>query len=86
MNPKLKVIYDQVPGVNCKGLYHGACGPVPATALEREKIRSVYEARPLICRVYGVAEGLRCEHGCWPEKVPSRMEAMILAGQIREVK
>jgi Fe-S-cluster containining protein len=127
MNPKLKAIYDQVPGVNCKGLCHGACGPVPATALEREEIRkltgrrvktevdffadknagdlkilktdednlclylkkercSVYEARPLICRVYGVADGLRCGHGCWPERLLSREEAMILSAAIREVK
>lgn len=27
----------------------------------------VYDVRPLICRIFGVAEGLRCEHGCIPE-------------------
>jgi Fe-S-cluster containining protein len=127
MNPKLKEIYDQIPQVSCKGLCHGACGPVPATRLEREEIHkltgrrvktepelfqdkrdndvkilktnedglciylknercSVYEARPIICRLYGVADGLRCEHGCWPERPLSREEAMMLAGLVRGVR
>lgn len=28
----------------------------------------VYEARPLICRLWGVAEALPCPHGCEPER------------------
>jgi len=27
---------------------------------------SAYEVRPIICRVYGAAEGIRCPHGCTP--------------------
>jgi Fe-S-cluster containining protein len=27
---------------------------------------SVYEVRPLICRLWGAVEDLRCEHGCTP--------------------
>lgn len=27
---------------------------------------SVYELRPLVCRLYGAAEALTCEHGCRP--------------------
>lgn len=27
---------------------------------------SVYDLRPLICRLYGAADDLRCEHGCEP--------------------
>lgn len=27
---------------------------------------SVYEIRPLICRLYGAIENMRCEHGCIP--------------------
>lgn len=127
MNPRLKVIYDQIPSVNCKGLCYGACGPVPATAVEREDIRqltgrrvktepelfvdqhprgikilkstddgtclylkkercTVYAARPLMCRLYGVADGLRCQHGCWPDRPLSREEAASLVDQIKEVK
>lgn len=28
---------------------------------------SIYEDRPLICRLFGVVEGMKCEHGCTPE-------------------
>lgn len=27
----------------------------------------VYEVRPLICRVWGIADSMRCDHGCTPE-------------------
>ncbi len=27
---------------------------------------TVHENRPLICRLYGVSEGLPCPHGCKP--------------------
>ena len=30
---------------------------------------SAYEQRPLICRAFGSVEGLRCPHGCRPEKL-----------------
>jgi Fe-S-cluster containining protein len=28
---------------------------------------TVYDIRPMLCRLYGAAEDLRCEHGCTPE-------------------
>lgn len=28
-----------------------------------------YASRPAMCRLYGVAEGLRCPHGCVPDRV-----------------
>ena len=126
MNPKLQVIYDQIPKVVCKGLCHAACGPVPTTASEREEIRkitgrrvktepqifqdqkhgprilktnedanclylkknrcTVYEARPIVCRLYGVADGLRCQHGCQPERSLSPDEAYVLIDQVHGVK
>jgi Fe-S-cluster containining protein len=43
--------YDQVGG-RCPALVDGRC--------------SVYDVRPLICRLYASAEGLRCPHGCQP--------------------
>lgn len=42
----------------------------------------VYEARPLICRLYGAAEGLECPHGCRPHRYLTFREA---AGLIRQV-
>lgn len=28
---------------------------------------TVHPVRPLLCRLYGIAEGLKCPHGCKPE-------------------
>ena len=37
--------------------------------LDREAgLCEAYEARPLICRLWGVAESLPCPHGCEPER------------------
>lgn len=40
---------------------------------------SAYEARPLICRLYGAVETLRCPHGCVPARplTSSRGRALI---------
>jgi Fe-S-cluster containining protein len=35
----------------------------------------VYELRPAICRIWGVAESLPCPHGCVPERWLSDVEA-----------
>jgi hypothetical protein len=35
-------------------------------ALTDNKRCAAYEIRPMICRIYGAAEGMRCEHGCTP--------------------
>jgi Fe-S-cluster containining protein len=43
---------------------------------------TVYEARPLICRVYGAAEGLRCPHGCTPERVVPDVEVFEMLERV----
>lgn len=43
---------------------HGTCG--------------AYAQRPMICRLYGVAEGMECEHGCQPERLLSVEETLEL--------
>lgn len=35
----------------------------------------IYEKRPLICRLWGLAEGMPCPHGCKPERVLTDKEA-----------
>ncbi len=40
---------------------------------------SVYRYRPLLCRLYGVAEGMECPHGCKPKpRYLTRAEAYRL--------
>lgn len=36
---------------------------------------SVYDDRPLMCRLWGVVENMRCPHGCEPSRVLSLAEA-----------
>jgi len=38
---------------------------------------SMYDRRPLICRVYGAVRALRCEHGCKPEGGFIDMERVV---------
>lgn len=42
---------------------------------------SVYQNRPLICRLWGVAEGMPCPWGCVPERVLPDAEAGELLRQ-----
>jgi Fe-S-cluster containining protein len=46
---------------------------------------TVYAARPLICRLWGVVERMPCEHGCRPSRPLSDMEAYLLMQQIRDL-
>lgn len=48
------------------------------TMLTDEGRCGVYEHRPMICRLYGVFEGLRCEYGCEPERMLTTAEAVEL--------
>lgn len=49
--------------------------------LTRSNRCKVYEARPLMCRLYGVAEGLECPHGCKPSRLLTQEEAARLMDQ-----
>lgn len=33
-----------------------------------------YDDRPYICRIFGVVDGMRCPHGCTPERILTRKE------------
>jgi len=43
-------------------------GPSRCAALSPLGTCRAYDVRPLICRLYGVAEGLECAHGCQPDR------------------
>lgn len=46
---------------------------------------SIYEQRPTICRLYGVARGLQCPHGCQPTQLYSEDAAQTLLRRIRKI-
>ena len=43
--------------------------------LTKERLCSIYPARPLICRLWGVVENLKCPHGCVPSRYLTVKEA-----------
>lgn len=56
---------------------------IPSCGALKDKRCSIYSARPAICRLYGVAEGLECSFGCVPKKKLTKQEAHDL---IREIE
>ena len=106
----LRRVYRKVPALECKGLCHETCGPIPLTAMERERIEesighpigavgddmtcpllddnnrcSVYALRPLICRMWGAEETMRCPHGCIPKRYLTMDEGGALIQEITAV-
>lgn len=43
---------------------------------------SAYRDRPLLCRLWGVVEKLRCPHGCEPERMLSNVESAAMLDQM----
>lgn len=44
------------------------------------KTCTAYAIRPLICRLWGLVESMRCPHGCIPERwVPERESRALMA-------
>lgn len=46
---------------------------------------TMYDIRPAICRVYGVAQGLDCGFGCKPKQIMSRDKAHEIFRKIEEL-
>lgn len=62
------VMLKPVKRLRCQCLRKGRC--------------SIYKDRPLLCRIFGMAEGLLCPHGCQPSRVLSHVEVSALLDQI----
>ena len=65
---------------------HGAriCGDdLVCPYLERASgLCGVYDSRPLICRLGGVTEALRCQFGCEPERLLTDLEVAALVERV----
>lgn len=68
-----------------KEVMYGNRKPVPCPHLSPGNRCQVYAIRPLVCRLYGVADGLLCPHGCIPSRVISKPEARTLITQMASV-
>jgi Fe-S-cluster containining protein len=54
--------------------------------LSRTKRCKVYAARPLICRIWGLTELLKCPHGCVPDGgFISEEDAYVLLNKARRI-
>lgn len=55
--------------------------------LTEEKRCSIYAARPLICRLFGVVDVdvMRCPHGCKPEKYLTDAEARQMMNEVHSL-
>jgi Fe-S-cluster containining protein len=67
-------------------------GVTPATAIGRDLTCpqlmadgrcSIYPHRPLICRIWGACEELRCPHGCEPDRWLSPAQAQALIDELK---
>ncbi len=59
---------------------------IPSCPALKDKRCSIYNARPLVCRAYGVAEGLLCPFGCVPKKIISKVKVVEIMEDIRELQ
>jgi len=60
----------------------GSQGNLCCSMLLPNGMCGVYSIRPLICRVWGAAEGLPCTHGCKPERVLTVDEVKELVAEV----
>jgi Fe-S-cluster containining protein len=53
--------------------------------LKKERC-SIYSVRPLVCRLYGVSNGMQCPHGCQPSRLLTDVEAHLLIEETANLK
>lgn len=81
---KLPVLEMETPGRNTAILARdwprdGSC---PLLVMKR---CTVYNDRPLICRIFGVAEGLPCPHGCEPTTKLSDQDVITIQRKMEKL-
>lgn len=53
--------------------------------LTANKRCGVYDARPLVCRVWGTTKGMSCMHGCVPDRWLSAVEFAKIGKQVEKL-
>jgi Fe-S-cluster containining protein len=62
-----------------------SCSCLRCPYLTSKKLCSIYPVRPLVCRLYGVYEGMRCRHGCQPEQAIDELEMRYLYERVWKI-
>lgn len=60
-------------------------GPSACPALGMLHTCTVYDVRPLICRIWGLTRRLRCNYGCRPDRVLTEPEAYEFIARAHEI-
>jgi hypothetical protein len=86
---RVRQICSAVPDAECRGLCAESCAAVPLLPAERPLLDAgrctVYADRPLICRLFGAVEDLRCPFGCLPERLLTPAEGRRLLRAVKEL-
>lgn len=53
--------------------------------LLKDGLCSVYTVRPMLCRLFGIVETMKCPEGCVPERWLTKQEGYDLIDQIRTI-
>jgi len=81
-----KTIGPRMSGRSISNLRTSAAGRTPrCPALGPFNNCTIYAIRPFICRAFGVARDLRCEHGCVPDKILPEGEIENIMARIEQL-
>jgi hypothetical protein len=72
-------------GVHIPNQLYSETGPMTCPALTMFHQCGVYEARPLICRMWGATRKLRCNYGCKPERYLTEREVVEFMTRAHEI-
>lgn len=81
-----RIARHRLPIVACGSGVHMFDAPLDVCPALRGRDCTIYQDRPLICRLYGVAEGLECRWGCKPERYLTREESHALLNETRRAR
>ena len=84
--------YSDAEGPEVEGALRGAeiarstsASEFACRALDLHGRCSIYAARPAICRLWGVTEGMTCQHGCEPERILSKAEMLEILNALAAI-
>ena len=94
-------LYDALPTVECRLLCQASCNDVPVLRDELERVGdlagrvcpwlnglgtcSIHLDRPLMCRLWGVVENMRCPHGCQPSRMLTVAEGAAIVAEAEQL-
>lgn len=86
-DPFIEVImHDDNFGDSRQSLTKAAPENIRCPMLDANNRCSIYDIRPFLCRIFGVINGLKCDHGCEVESYISQKDATRLLIEIDNLK